>query len=46
MALTGLQDLRQLSAPDPRRSPALHLGLRENECLASGAGRVVRDAPK
>ena len=35
---TGLQNLCQLSAAHPRGSPSLHLGLRENECVASGAG--------
>jgi hypothetical protein len=30
----------------PRRSPALHLGLLENECVASDAGRTIRTATK
>jgi hypothetical protein len=32
--------------PTPPRSPALHLGLLENQCVASCAGRTVRDATK
>ena len=43
---TSLQDLCQLSAAHPRGSPPLHLGLRENECVASRAGRAVRHATK
>jgi hypothetical protein len=32
--------------PTPRRSPALHLGLLENECVVSDAGRTIRTATK